>query len=451
MSAGSKYVTRLQNAHSSCFYAGPFFRFCGSRFFERPRIFLLLLPVFFSGIRCGFSQAELTFSSFSVIAGDSVKFSTGLSADVCLNSNSLNNNFFHRFNKNGFISDDIKDEISQKLTARNRIGADLNYGIFFSQRINPTWNFLVHISDRAHLDARFPKDLFDLAFYGNRRFAGDTAFLDNTSFEFLRYQQIQAGLVNATEKGNRFGFALSYLKGEENLSLSVNRARLVTDERGESLDADLSFEFLKSDTSDKGMDAFNGWGVSSDLFSEFKLTVAGKNALFRAEINDIGFIRWNENAMVYKADTSLHFEGVFIRDIFQVNDSVLKTLSPDTISDGFQSALTRKTYTTFLPSVMRLSWMMESGKVICHVGISHRLLANYALLATMKGGYKISPFITASGKVSYGGYGKFSFGMEMNCSFRNYSLVLGTGNLDGFMLKKYSGGNSGYLSFRKEF
>lgn len=427
--------------------------------------------IFFS--QFSFSQQEYSFSDFSSYSNDTSGISCGFYGDGFLNSPSLNNQFFHQFNNSGYISEEIKNEISQNLRQNNKVGADLNYGIFFSRKIKrnssdsvlgssapalpiaeerkPRWEYFIQISDRAHLDGHFPKDLFDLTFYGNKKFAGDTAVLDNTEINFLRYQQIQTGIIRLSENKNRYGFALSFLKGEENYYIKLNRARLFTEKNGEIIDADFNAEIYQSDTSKKGIEAFHGWGISSDLFGEYFFKIKEHNSLFRVEANDFGFIQWNEKSLVYKADTSINFEGIYISDIFQLNDSVLKAISPDTISQDLQSAQIMGNYLNFLPAILKFTWSMEANKFLFSFGIAHRLNANYSPFTYFKTAYKFSSLFSASSRISYGGYGKVSFGMELDFALKNFILQIGSNNLEGLVFKKYSGGNSGFISLRKEF
>lgn len=408
------------------------------------------LSIIFFPRHC-FSQPELFFSSFSLVSNDSAKFSAGIYGDGFLNSASVNNRFFHQFRKGGYISGEIKDDISRNLGAGNRLGADVGYGVFFSQKISENWNYSLLISDRAHLNAQFPKELFDLILYGNKKFAGDTVILDNTNFNFLRYQQIQAGIIRTSGKGNRYGLAFSFLKGEENYYAKFNRARLFTEENGESLSVDFNAEINRTDTGNKGLDAFHGWGISCDLFSEFAFKVKERNSLFRAEINDIGAIQWNKKSLVYKADTSIHFEGIYISDIFQLNDSVLKTISPDTMMEDLQSSQVLKSHVSYLPALMKLSWMLEVNKFLFSFEMAHRLNANYNPFISLKTSYKFSSSFSASSKFSYGGYGKTAFGVELNLAIKNFMLLAGSNNLEGLIFPEYSGGNSAFIALRKEF
>lgn len=424
----------------------------------------LILCLFFLSVQHSFSQPEFSFSSLSEASNDSLKFSTGIYSDIFLNS-TVDNKFtgllfpsdflLSGAGKKEYITKEFKDQISGKLTSSNRVGGDVGSGLFFLHTFKRdsayTWRYFLSLSDRMHLEATFPKDLFDLAFYGNKRFAGDTAFLDNTFINFLRYQQMQAGIIISTQKGNRYGLTLGFLKGEQNYSLKINRAHLFTSENGESLDVDFSAEINQTDSSNYGIDAFSGWGISSDFFGEFPIQIKEHKSFFRVEANDLGFIKWNKNSLYYNIDTSIHFEGFYFSNILELNDSVLQSISTDTIQAELQAAPQRKIYYSYLPSLMRLSWNWNLEKFFLSAGFFHRINSNYKPLTYLKYGYKFSSWFSAASRVSYGGYGKIGFGIETKFAVKNWSLRLGSSNLEGVIFPEEFGGNSVFFSLRKEF
>ncbi len=422
-----------------------------------PRIFIFLIIFFHFKILL--AQTEFSFPFFSFCPKNGADFSAGISGDASLNSPDLKNNFFYQFNKNGKITEEGKNLISDKLSTSNRIGADGNYGLFFSQKlncrndsvateseINSSWNYFIRIADRTHFDARFPKDLFDLAFYGNQKFKGDTAFLDNTSLNYLRYQQLQLGIIHSNEKKLSYGISFSLLKGEENYLAQLNRVRFFTDENGEKIALDFRGEGRYTNPSNKGFGAINGWGFSTSLFAGYPIKLIEHNTLVSVEMNDFGFIRWDNKSNFYKADTTLQFSGINISDIFLLNDSVLKSISPDSLTENINSLKTNSKYLSYLPAVLKGSWLVDWNKFSFGLGLAYRIKANYHPYFLLKSGYKISKIVSLSTLFSEGGYGKFGFGVEAALKLKKLSLAAGSNNLEGLVFKNISGGTSGYLS-----
>lgn len=406
----------------------------------------VFLPLF------SFSQTELGYSSLaSNFSDSSAKYAISAYGDGMLNSPVLTNSFFWQFNNKGIVTKEIKDEIAKNLKTDNRAGLDFNYGLYYSQKINSSWLFTINLADRVHLDARFPQDLFHLAFYGNRKFSGDTAILDNTRINYFRYQQIQSGCIKTYDNGYQFGAAVALLKGEENLRMELNRGRLFTAENGEQLVADFGFEMLQSDTASTGFSAFNGWGVGTDFFVRIPLKIKSRTSFVTAEINDLGFIRWNNRSLNLTADTSIEFEGIYVDNIFQLTDSVLQANSPDTLADNIQSATIKGPYYGIVPAYAKIQWALNAEKYYFSSGISYRLNANFTPYIFLNAGYRISRVISAATKIAYGGYGNMTFGLNVHLTFNKFSILLGTNTLEGILAPKYSGGNSGYLCVRKEF
>ncbi|MEM9023790.1 MAG: DUF5723 family protein, partial [Bacteroidota bacterium] len=198
----------------------------------------------------------------------------GFRGEYFLNSNALDNDFVLGFLGNrDFIDRPTKDRISQRLDDRNRIGGEVNYGFHASFPLKKLlgdtlqgWNWFVRLADRQHVDLRFPKDFFDLGFYGNRRFAGDTADLGDFFFNFIGYQQLQAGLLLKHASGHRLGWGVSLLKGERQLTVDAPEVNFFTSELGDRIEVLTRGEVQQSDTGNTSRTAFNGLGTSVDLY-----------------------------------------------------------------------------------------------------------------------------------------------------------------------------------------
>ncbi|MFH1319505.1 MAG: hypothetical protein ABII90_02475 [Bacteroidota bacterium] len=220
-----------------------------------------------------YSQTEYSLSNYIT---DSASFLIGATGEYSLNSTVLNNEFYSAFIKGSYIDTETKDRISKKLSVSNRIGGDIDYGIYFAHKIDsllgkakPGLNFFINLSNREHLDANFSQYLFNLCFYGNKMFAGQAADLGNSNLNLLRYQQLELGLINGNSSGKIFGLGISFLKAEEHFFINTGNTELFTSQTGDSLDLDMNLQLNRSDTGNMGLEAFNGWGLSTGLIYQF--------------------------------------------------------------------------------------------------------------------------------------------------------------------------------------
>ncbi len=128
-----------------------------------------------------YSQTEYGITKYHT---DSSSVLVGAIGEYSINSTVLNNEFYNFFIRGGYIDQEAKDRISKKLRPSNQLGGDMNFGIYYAHSIDslfdkarPDLNYFLNISNRWHFDVRFSDDLFNLGFYGNKMFAGQTAKL----------------------------------------------------------------------------------------------------------------------------------------------------------------------------------------------------------------------------------------------------------------------------------
>ena len=371
-----------------------------------------------------------------------------------INSNAITNSFTTKFLNGGFIESSFKDKVSSKLDRNNRIGSDINYGIYFSGFPDSLFgkssiSCYFGLRNREHLDLAFSEDLFNLGFYGNKRFAGDTAHLGRFNLNLLRYQQMYFGFI--FNKG-KYGGGLSILKGEQHLSVNAPISSLYTSPDGTYLDLDLTMDLNQSNTSNKEYWAFNGTGASADFFAVFNLNPADRKKKFLFEVKDLGFIRWNNNSMAYSIDKAYHYEGLEVKNIFQLRDSVFAGVSRDSVIYEI-TVPENKSYTTILPAFFHIAYMVDLNRKLKLVaGCKYRMLANYQFYSYIKGNYQLTKSANVQVKIAYGGYGNLNFGIGLKKYLGpKFSLALHSDNIEGYVLPAYTTGQGILLSIEKIF
>ncbi|MBL4587259.1 MAG: hypothetical protein JKX84_09425, partial [Flavobacteriales bacterium] len=86
------------------------------------RLFIFLLTVI-----CGSAQAQLSDPAYATWDGH---FSVGTYGRYQLATNALTSNFVWNLYQGKNLSKDLRDKVSNKLGKSNRVGADLDYGLF---------------------------------------------------------------------------------------------------------------------------------------------------------------------------------------------------------------------------------------------------------------------------------------------------------------------------------
>ncbi len=389
---------------------------------------------------------------------DSAKIRVGTTADYGINSNALTNQFISKFYKGGYINGDIKDEVLSRIRNTNRIGADINFGIyvaFMPDSICHRKNLSIFFSvrDREHFDSRFSKDFYKVGFYGNAQFAGKTANLSDFNLNLLRYQQVQIGLFSSKfDNEARWGIGVSFLKGEQYASVLAKKAELFTSEDGQYIDFNTSLQAAQSDTAHKGYGAFNGYGASVDVYFEAPFKNRFGTSVLRISVADIGTIHFNKQSMYLNHDSLFHYQGFTVKSIYDLQNSTFAKTSQDSITSAI-APFKKESFSVTLPATFNLSIETQFNNHFHLIeGIRYVFNANYKLLAYMKGNFYVSKKVMFSATFGYGGYGNFNYGVGVFANLgKGFMVSAGSNNIEGFILPKKTVGQGAYISLAKNF
>ncbi len=374
------------------------------------------------------------------------------------NSSALTSEFFNAFYLKQFIDDDMKQRVVNRLGYSNRFGADADLGITCTFARDSLFkikkaSWFVAVREREHLDMVFSRDLFDLVFYGNKKYAGQKLDLGSFRLNQLQYQQFQIGLSRPADTANGgWSIGVSLLKGQNHFSAVVPQAEFYTSPDGRYIDLNAQYEVHASDTAHKKLAAFNGIGTSTDLGYDIPYNTFYSEGIFSVQLLDFGFIAWNSNSMHMAKDTSYHFDGINLNNIFQLKDSVLPSSNPDSVIKR-NLAYTKGGYVTMLPATFSVHMTGYYGKNLSiEKGINYRMFANSRPYYYIDVAYNIRPKVQASGILAYGGYGKFNFGASLEVQFlKHYRLNIDSYYLGGYVFPKRSTGQGVTVSLTGKF
>ncbi len=395
---------------------------------------------------------------FSTPFPDSAKTTIGIAGEYGANSNSLTNTFVNKFYNGGYIDKQLKDEVLARTQNENRFGGDLNDGIYCAIKLDSLFhkkNFSLFFSlrDRLHTDAQFSRDLYKVGFYGNAAYAGKTANFNGFNFNLIRYQQIQIGLFSSKfDNAARWGIGLSFLKGEQYLSISAPKAELYTSEDGQYIDFNTSMQVIQSDTAHTGFAAFNGYGASLDVFFEAPFKSRLGNSKLTVSASDIGFIRFNSQTLYLKQDSLFHYSGFKVTSINDLQDSTIGNTSKDSIIQRV-APFKKQAFNATLPAVLNLTFETEfTTRFHLTEGIRYVFNANYKLLVYVKANFYLNKKMILSTTIGHGGYGNFSYGIGLFANFgKQFFVNIGSNNIEGFIQPRKTCGQGTYIALIKKF
>lgn len=402
------------------------------------------------------SQAQYNTHYFQ----DSIqRLSFSAEAGFIYGSSVMNNDFMNKFIYGGRIDRSMKVDAYNKLNKdNNRLGGDLTFNINATIPVDTLFKktnlaLTVGVSHTEHIDAVFTDDLFQLAFDGNKQFAGEEAILSGTNMNYFAYQKVYVGINAISQKHGVIlseGFNVGIIKAQEHIALTIPKGSLFTEEDGKYIDLTINYAFNQTDTSKNNLSAFNGYGISTQIYKDFALKNGDK---FHVEINDIGFIRMSKKALEYKADKTFHYDGMEVNSIFDINDSITNSISQDSLLDNIYTSKKQSSYGIALPTTVNISYTKTfNQKWKTEIGIFNRLLANYFPYIYTNTTYYFSQNFLSQLHVSYGGYGKFNIGLSTAVNIKNkVQLCVGTNNLNAYVVPKSTFANSGFIGIKALF
>lgn len=418
---------------------------------------LLLIFLCFALIK-GFTQDH--FSMSELIPLDT-NYLVGLHAAGRINSNTITDKFLLGFLDGRKISETDKKNILDRAGDQNRFGYETKSGLFFAKRGIRLFNknlanstFFFQVRDRQFLNANFSKDLLKLALNGNRQFAGQTVDLGDFELNFARYQQIQLGWA-ISDTVSSYGIGMSYINGERYLELKSSSLSFATSELGDVAEIAIDLEAYQSDTNQQNFLNNNGHGFSVDLFYERLFTLKMKNeslkGKFSLDIQDIGMITWSDQTVFYDIDSNYTYTGTQIDDLFNLGDTVINFVTPDSIYDALTTRSRKESKTSVLPANIHGRVTIQNNTWEGTLGIIYKINANYTPYIYTRALRKFSSRIEAGGSFGYGGYGKLSYGIEGYFDLKICHLGIGSKHLEGITFPNSSGGNQFYLTIKKTF
>jgi hypothetical protein len=374
-------------------------------------------------------------------------------------SDAITNEFASHYYLGKFIDEELKDNVTKNLSSMNKFGGQALWDVsatFHPDTGNHKVEAYVAFRNRVHTSARFPKDLFEVFFRGNKMFAGQTADLSDFSFQKFTYRQFVFGLGNefriSDESKLYLGANLAINLGIEFLDVRTDHASLYTASDGEFLYADFHATIQTDDSAGQHPSKLDGSGYSGDFYLEYET----EKSLLSFSVENYGSIVWNKWSTTITLDTSFNFEGIDVKDLFDFEDSIRIT-GADLDSIYYQNFVQdrkEERITTMLP--MKISGMYThyfnnrtlaatvGADVLLHTNAENRYYAGVS--------YKISRTNQLGLNVATGGYTSFHMGLGYTHWFPwDVKFEIGSHYLYPMITYKTGKSQGAYLSLSKSF
>jgi hypothetical protein len=418
--------------------------------FTRGLIFFSFILISFSG----FSQIEIDRNDLYLIdqknptyeKNDSLKslLSFGLRFD--LNSDAVTNDFIKGMLYQGFIDDDRKDLVTNRLKEVNRFGYEFTGGFTYKYRLKKDITLIAGLNQRQQFNAKFTKDIFELIFRGNKQYVGEHAQLSPFDLTYFDYQGLFLGVQKNINSKLILGAGISFLRGGRYQALKIERGTLYTDTAGAYLDFDMKFNLAFSES--KNFFTSNGKGVALNFNGSYLLGSGQLNF----EIRELGFIRWKD-LNFYEGDSTYRYDGANVNDILDFSDSTFTQIKADKIAGDLNISKQKKNITYFVPATIHLNYLHHlSDKLSMVAGVKYMLNANYIPRVYFKSIYYLKKNFIIAPSLAYGGFGRMDFEIGAAKSFRDTFIVsVNVFYLEYLLLPKKSSGHGFNFSLTKLF
>ncbi len=346
------------------------------------------------------------------------------------------------------ISPALKGRGSNNVNDMLRLEDFMKTGLTYRHHIK-RWDGEVFFSyhHRQMRNVNATKGLYDLVFYGNARFAGDTVDISNLRVQNYIYNQYTGGIRKQIDYGKmqmEFGIGLSFLQIINQQDISTRDSWIYTAEDGDtiSIKYDLTFNNAR-----EGANTFfqrNGLGASGDIHLAFMNKDKWKLSV---DFSDIGYMYFRKTPVNYSAAKSIEFRGIVLPNLLNFSPQTFDTLNLDSAVRSYLPTKTNNQYNLFIPFTASIAFSkpLLNNRLVLTVGYQYRFLPGYYGYGYVKANYFMKKNMVVSVTGGGGGYSWFNLGVEFSKRWKYFDLTIGSSNLLGTLIPTHYTGTGLYL------
>ena len=397
-----------------------------------------------------FSQYNSEFLNF-----EKTGRSVSINGEYELGSNGIYNSLLNKFIYGGYVDKKTKDASNNSMKNLNVMGANMNYdvSVFFGR--SSKYSYLIGFKDQRIFNSSYTKDFYQLIFYGNKPYLGETKNLSGSSINSLRFQELKLGFIwHKIDTTAKVGVSISILKGQQLFYIKAKEgSSLYTNADGTQLVFKTDFNMALSDTTNKNNPfAYTGIGASADIFFEtpYKSKI-GKGSVLTVNANNIGFLHWFDNSVQYSSDSTFTFDGYKIDNLLDLKDSTLSAINRDSIIRNTSNAHKESFNVNIPTNLLIINKIRFTDKFVLGTGFRYLFNSNFKPYFFTDAEFQITPKIIGALHIGYGGYTKLNIGLAFSYTSKAWFFKLGSNSLQGYISPKNTYGQGAFISIAKKF
>ncbi len=394
---------------------------------------LVLGFVLLCGIGCTYAQDSAA----------ALKPKIELSGTYSINSTALTASFYQGLYSGKYLDATIKDPVGKRISASNLFGVDAEAkALYYGSQVFAQWGVYAGLSYNIDLGAQFTGDLYRLIFEGNANYADKIADLSGVQVKYLESQSIHLGVyrslpTSASTLSRSIQCGLNFVQGSNWYDIKIDKGSVFTEANGAYLDITMKGNMYQADT----LKSFNGVGAGLN----FSYKVEKKNGRqFLIEASNVGVMQWSKNTLHNYVDTTFHFDGFQINNIFAIQDSTFSNINANTVTDNLKSE--NKAQLMVLPFTVHANYLHPlNNKMYLTVDLNYKYWSTYIPKLILSYGYKFTNSISAEVIAGYGGYGQLHAGVNAKISCKDIQVRVGASDLLGFIAPSSFSNQGAYL------
>ena len=341
-------------------------------------------------------------------------------------STSIGKDITKSFFYGGFINDGMKGQTSGRQQLINRFGINLNSEIEYRNHTSKmfkdsTKGFLLKHGIYNFSAIEYAEDVFDLLFYGNSAFIGDTAFLTGSRFDSYTFQKIGFGWF---DKYSKSSFTLNAIGVHNIISGRIENGSLYQSASIDSIGLSLDAKYNQSNSN-----AFCGFGLAVDIDYRFDMPKnKNEKIYFQLLIRNLGVVCLPK-VRSYSINSNVNYDAYSIDDL--MNASTIFNDTEGTLG-SFSDSSSSGTDLKLLPALFQFTKLVDRSsmrKLQGFYGARAYLSSSFMPMFFSGMDYHPVKWYRIGLQASYGGFSNLRWGMYSALKFDRFSLGLASENL----------------------
>ena len=341
-------------------------------------------------------------------------------------STSIGKDITKSFFYGGFINDGMKGQTSARQQLINRFGIDLNSEIEYRNHMSKifkdsTKGFLLKYGIYNFSAIEYAEDVFDLLFYGNSAFIGDTAFLTGSRFDSFTFQKIGFGWF---DKYSKSSFTLNAIGVHNIISGRIENGSLYQSASIDSIGLSLDAKYNQSNSN-----AFCGFGLAVDIDYRFDMPKnKNEKIYFQLLMRNLGVVCLPK-VRSYSINSNVNYDAYSIDDL--MNASTIFNDTEGTLG-SFSDSSSLGTDWKLLPALFQFTKLVDRSsmrKLQGFYGARAYLSSSFMPMFFSGMDYHPVKWYRIGLQASYGGFSNLRWGMYSALKFDRFSLGLASENL----------------------